>query len=105
VTSSKPATYGVRTTGEGDVLTAVPAGQDWSLEIDGREVKARSAYGWAARFDGPGRGTGTLHHQANPVLLGVTLAQPALWAVVVIMCVRLRRPSGRDRQATTGAAP
>lgn len=67
-----------------------PAGR-WHLAVDGRPVRQKSAYGWAAQYVGMPPGRATLSFDAGTLVpMGVAL-ETATWVVLVALLVVARR--------------
>jgi GT2 family glycosyltransferase len=102
----------------GVTYLAAPANSRWKLEVDGRSVDRRPAFGWANAFDVPTSGSATLSYD-TPVTRYVFVAvQGLLWLAAIAVAVRRRsqrRPQGwrasRERHpaahvpVTVGAPP
>ncbi|MGH9213158.1 MAG: glycosyltransferase [Acidimicrobiales bacterium] len=84
----------------GTMVQSVGASDRWVLEVDGVAAPRRTAFGWANAFDvGPG-GQAVLRYETPASYHLVLAGQALLWLAVVLMAVRLRRPSTEVGPAT-----
>lgn len=100
--------YEVEVPAEVDVVAAVPA-DGWTLDVPGGQGDPTEAYGWAARFDEPGTGAGTLGFQTPVTHVVGVLVQPLLWVLAIVLrsriLARVRRRAEAARPAPAGPAP
>jgi hypothetical protein len=82
----------------GTVLSALAPADRWALTApSGQVVSSVPSFGWAARYDVTGSGTGTLHFNNDIwVPLGVAF-QVVVWLAALGVLVRRRRIPGRRR--------
>jgi hypothetical protein len=100
--------YRVDVPAEVDVVAAVPA-DGWRLDVDGGTDASGEAFGWAARYDEPGAGEGTLAYATPIGNVALILLQPVLWILALLarsrMLSRARRRAHADRPAPAGPVP
>jgi len=89
----------------GTLHLAVPYDDRWVLEVDGREVPSRPAFGLTTAFDVETAGAGTLRYESSgvrPVLLAL---QAVLWLAVALVAADVALPQrGRRRRGLAAAA-
>ncbi|MBI5090095.1 MAG: hypothetical protein HZB15_14870, partial [Actinobacteria bacterium] len=98
---------GEATVPAGTLHVAVPFDRRWHLEVDGREVAGRPAFGSTLAFDVTTPGTARLSYATpSSVRLGL-LAQLLGWVVVCLAAssIRLRRPRSRWHASDVDTAP
>lgn len=102
--------YRVEVPDDADVVAAV-ASDGWQLDVGpGGGVDADGdAFGWAARYDQPGAGRGTLGYQTPIGHTALIVAQPVLWLLVLLarsrMLTRARRRADAAKPAPAGPVP
>ncbi|HEY6532614.1 MAG TPA: glycosyltransferase family 2 protein [Acidimicrobiales bacterium] len=83
------------------------AGDRWALEIDGQEVPASSALGWANSYPVSSGGSATLRFD-TPLARWLALAgQVVLWLIVLtyLFLVRVREDEGTELDLSPAARP
>lgn len=73
----------------GTVHLAVPFDPNWRLEVDGREVDARRAFGVTTAFDVEIAGPATLSYSTPGSRVALLALQLLLWVVVVFAATRV----------------
>jgi hypothetical protein len=91
----------------GTLHVAVPFDRRWHLQVDGRDVPGRPAFGSTLAFDVTTPGTAHLTYATPGGVRAGLLVQLAGWLVVLVAAshIRLRRPRGRWHPSETVAAP
>jgi hypothetical protein len=85
-----PTTHEGTLPAEATVVHAVGDAENWVLEVGGRPVERRDAYGWAAAYETGAGGAATLRYETPLVHWGMLAAQVALWLLVGIVTLRMR---------------
>ncbi|CAN5592665.1 glycosyltransferase [soil metagenome] len=86
--------------GAGVVHLATTDHGDWTLDVDGQPVSARSGFGTFTAFDVTADGPAQLVYESPASRRNALLLQAALWLVVVVAASRLRIPDRfRGRRA------
>jgi len=81
----------------GDVYLAAQGAGRWRVEVDGKHIEARPAFGWAHAFAAPA-GQAHLRHDTPPVRLLFVMVQLALWLAVIFLLGREAAAPGRARR-------
>jgi GT2 family glycosyltransferase len=91
----------------GTLHVAVPFDRGWHLEVDGREVPGRPAFGSTLAFDVPAGGNATLWYRTASSVRLMLLAQLLGWVAVGLAAshIRFRRPRERWRAADEVIGP
>jgi GT2 family glycosyltransferase len=82
----------------GVTYLAAPANSRWHLEVDGRSVDRRPAFGWANAFDVTTAGAATLSYDTPFTRYVLVALQAVLWLAAIAIAVSLRRRSRRRPQ-------
>ncbi|HEX7135134.1 MAG TPA: glycosyltransferase family 2 protein, partial [Iamia sp.] len=110
VVTGQPAhdRYRVDVPADTDVVAAVPP-DGWSLDVDGGREASGEAFGWAARYDEPDAGAGTLSYDTPIGNVALIALQPVLWVLALLarsrMLTRARRRAEAARPAPAGPVP
>ncbi|WCO68509.1 glycosyltransferase [Iamia majanohamensis] len=92
--------------GDTDVVAAVPADDGWSMTVEGGEVEADEAYGWALRAPDVAAGPGEVSYATGWGLRALVLLQPVLWVLVLLARNRaMARARGHDRDVAPVPEP
>lgn len=93
--------------GAATVVHAVGDGDRWVLEIGGRRVESRDAFGWATAYETGAGGVATLRYEPPRARWALVGAQVALWLLVGVVTLRMRfaaRPTSPPIRVTSAAA-
>lgn len=83
----------------GTVHLAVPFDPNWGLEVDGRTVEARRAFGVTTAFDVENAGPATLSYSTPGSRTVLLTLQLLIWAVVLFGATRVSIPLTRRRES------
>jgi GT2 family glycosyltransferase len=81
----------------GVVHIAIPADQRLRLEVDGREIQGRTAFGVTTAFDVETTGAGVLSYERDASRGWWIATQMVLWLVVLVVAAGARAPFVRRR--------
>lgn len=82
----------------GVVHLAVPFDEHWRVDVDGRQVPPRPAFGTMTAFDIDNAGSATLSYETAVSRSAVLVFQAVLWVAVLFVAMRVSLPFARRRR-------
>jgi len=89
----------------GTLFASVPFDSGWRLQVDGRTIPPRPAFGWATAFEVPNAGIAVLERPAPASRTAWSIAAALAWLVAVRLAWAGRLLPHRRPRPTGGAAP